>query len=155
MSFKSHSNSFKTHSESFQVKLSYKNQRGLKYPYFCACGVMKINTIKTKNIAALMSGLEKFEDSRNAVKNADFKSLETFVKLYLNTADEKQRLKLSEEFKKRHLELYEFLKDNSELLNAETEINKIVSNAMQGMTEEKENHELNNLFEAIRKSEKI
>ena len=55
---------------------------------------------------------------------------------------------------KRHLELYEFLKNNSELVNAETEINKIVSNAMQGMTEEKENQELNNLFEAIRESDK-
>ena len=73
-----------------------------------------------------MNGLDRFEDSRNAVKNADFKSLETFIKQYLNTADKKQRLKLSEEFKKRHLELYEFLKGNSELVNAETQISKII-----------------------------
>ncbi len=77
-------------------------------------------------MAALISGFDKFEDGRNAVKNADFKSLETFIKQYLNTADKKQRSKLSEEFKKRHLELYEFLKENSELVNAETQISKII-----------------------------
>ena len=110
--------------------------------------------IKNKNIAALMSGLSNYENKKDGIKNADFKSLETFAEQYLNTADKKQRLKLSEEFRKRHLELYEFLKGNSELVNAETEINKIVSNAMQGMTEEKENQELNNLFEAIRESDK-
>lgn len=44
----------------------------------------------------------------------------------MNTADEKQRLELSEEFRKRHLELYEFLKSNSELVNAETQISKII-----------------------------
>ncbi len=31
-----------------------------------------------------------------------------------------------EELKKRHLELYQFIKDNSELINAETEISKII-----------------------------
>lgn len=154
MSFKSRSNSFKMHLKSFQVKLSYKNQRGLKCPYFCACGVIKINTIKAKSMAALTGGLEKFENSKDIVKNADFKSLETFIKQYLNTADKKQRAELSEEFRKRHLELYEFLKSNSELVNAETEINKMISDALQGMTKEKENQELNNLFETIRESEK-
>ena len=149
MSFKSRSNSFKTHSESFQVKLSYKNQRGLKCPYFCACGVIKINTIKAKSMAALTGGLEKFENSKDIVKNADFKSLETFIKQYLNTADKKQRAELSEEFRKRHLELYEFLKSNSELINAETEINKMISDIMNGDTASSEDKKLSNLFEII------
>lgn len=149
MSFKSRSNSFKTHSESFQVKLSYKNQRGLKCPYFCACGVIKINTIKAKSMAALTGGLEKFENSKDIVKNADFKSLETFIKQYLNTADKKQRAELSEEFRKRHLELYEFLKSNSELVNAETEINKMISDIMNGDTASSEDKKLSNLFEII------
>ena len=149
MSFKSRSNSFTTHSESFQVKLSYKNQRGLKCPYFCACGVIKINTIKAKSMAALTGGLEKFENSKDIVKNADFKSLETFIKQYLNTADKKQRAELSEEFRKRHLELYEFLKSNSELVNAETEINKMISDIMNGDTASSEDKKLSNLFEII------
>ena len=149
MSFKSRSNSFKTHSESFQVKLSYKNQRGLKCPYFCACGVIKINMIKAKSMAALTGGLEKFENSKDIVKNADFKSLETFIKQYLNTADKKQRAELSEEFRKRHLELYEFLKSNSELVNAETEINKMISDIMNGDTASSEDKKLSNLFEII------
>ena len=149
MSFKSLSNSFKTHLKSFQVKLSYKNQRGLKCPYFCACGVIKINTIKAKSMAALTGGLEKFENSKDIVKNADFKSLETFIKQYLNTADKKQRAELSEEFRKRHLELYEFLKSNSELVNAETEINKMVSDIINGDTASSEDKKLSNLFEMI------
>lgn len=149
MSFKSRSNSFKTHLKSFQVKLSYKNQRGLKCPYFCACGVIKINTIKAKSMAALTGGLEKFENSKDIVKNADFKSLETFIKQYLNAADKKQRAELSEEFRKRHLELYEFLKSNSELVNAETEINKMISDIMNGDTASSEDKKLSNLFEII------
>ncbi len=149
MSFKSLSNSFKTHLKSFQVKLSYKNQRGLKCPYFCACGVIKINTIKAKSVAALMGGLENFENSRDIIKNTDFKSLETFIKQYLNTADKKQRAELSKEFRKRHLELYEFLKSNSELVNAETEINKMVSDIINGDTASSEDKKLSNLFEMI------
>lgn len=149
MSFKSRSNSFKTHSESFQVKLSYKNQRGLKCPYFCACGVIKINTIKAKSMAALTGGLEKFENSKDIVKNADFKGLETFIKQYLNTADKKQRTELSEEFRKRHLELHKFLKSNSELVNAETEINKMISDIINGDTASSEDKKLSNLFEMI------
>jgi len=131
------------------VKLSYKNQRGLKCPYFCACGVIKINMIKAKSMAALTGGLEKFENSKDIVKNADFKSLETFIKQYLNTADKKQRAELSEEFRKRHLELYEFLKSNSELVNAETEINKMISDIMNGDTASSEDKKLSNLFEII------
>ncbi|HBN11717.1 MAG TPA: hypothetical protein DD392_07265 [Ruminococcus sp.] len=111
--------------------------------------MIKINTIKAKSMAALTGGLEKFENSKDIVKNADFKSLETFIKQYLNTADKKQRAELSEEFRKRHLELYEFLKSNSELVNAETEINKMISDIMNGDTASSEDKKLSNLFEII------
>lgn len=111
--------------------------------------MIKINTIKAKSMAALTGGLEKFENSKDIVKNADFKSLETFIKQYLNTADKKQRAELSEEFRKRHLELYEFLKSNSELVNAETEINKMISDIINGDTASSEDKKLSNLFEMI------
>lgn len=101
-----------------------------------------------------MGGLHNYEDKKDCIKNTDFGSIETFIEQYLNTADKKQRSKMSDEFRKRHLELHEFLKENSELVNAETEINRIISNALQGLNGENENHELNNLFEAIRESEK-
>ena len=81
--------------------------------------------------------------------------MKAFVNDFLNTSDKKQRKKLAEEFKKRHLELYEFLQSNSDLINVETEISKTVASAVQGMTEETENRELNNLFEAIRESDKL
>ena len=118
-------------------------------PLFLCLWVIKINTIKAKSMAALTGGLEKFENSKDIVKNADFKSLETFIKQYLNTADKKQRAELSEEFRKRHLELYEFLKSNSELVNAETEINKMISDIMNGDTASSEDKKLSNLFEII------
>ncbi len=101
-----------------------------------------------------MNGLNSYEDKKDSIKNADFKSVETFIKQYLNTADKKQRLKLSEEFKKRHLELYEFLKSNSELVNAETEINKMVSAIMNGDTASSEDKKLSNLFEIIQEGVK-
>lgn len=110
--------------------------------------------LKQQSKKGLIEGLQHFEDSKNAVKKADYGDLKAFVNEFLNTSDKKQRKKLSEEFKKRHLELYEFLQSNSELINAETEISKTVANAVQGETSETENRELNNLFEAIRESDK-
>ena len=111
--------------------------------------------LKKQSRSSLIAGLQHFEDSKNAVKKADYGDLKAFVNDFLNTSDKKQRKKLAEEFKKRHLELYEFLQSNSDLINVETEISKTVANAVQGMTEETENRELNNLFEAIRESDKL
>lgn len=79
----------------------------------------------------------------------DMKDLKSFVGAFLDTSDKKQRRKLAEEFKKRHLELYQFLKENSELVNAETEISKIVTNAMNGDTASAENETISNLFSTI------
>lgn len=105
--------------------------------------------LKQQSTKGLISGLTKFEDSKNVLETADFKDLKSFVNAFLNTSDKKQRRKLAEEFKKRHLELYQFIKENSELINAETEVSKIVTNAMNGDTSTTDNAEISNLFKII------
>lgn len=115
-------------------------------------GSAAVNSIKKKSLKALADGFSKFEDSRNAVKNSDFTDLKTFIKDYLNTPEPKQRKKLAEEFKKRHLELYSFIKENAELVAAETEMAKIVQAAMSGEVSETENKQLTNLLEMIGES---
>ncbi len=111
-----------------------------------------LKSIKKKSLKALADGFSKFENSRNAVKNSDFTDLKSFIKDYLNTPDSKQRNKLAEEFKKRHLELYTFIKENTELISAETEITKIVQAAMSGEASEADNVQLTNLLEMIGES---
>lgn len=113
-----------------------------------------MNIIKKKSINSLSKAIGSFEDSRNAVKNSDFTDLKTFVKDYLNTADSKQRKKLSEEFRKRHLELYSFLKENSELISAETDMARIVQAAVNGDEQAADNKQLTNLIEMIEGSVK-
>lgn len=108
-----------------------------------------MSSIRKKSIKTLAEGLFKFEDGKNAVKNADFSDFKTFIKDYLNTSEPKQRKKLAEEFKKRHLELYAFIKENTELISAETEINKIIQDALSGEAPETENKQLTNLLEMI------
>lgn len=56
---------------------------------------------------------------------------------------------MSEEFKKRHLELYEFLKENPELISAETEISKTVNSVISGETSNSDDKKITNLFEII------
>ena len=111
-----------------------------------------MNPIKKKSIDSLIDGLSKYEDSRNAVKKSDFTDLKQFLKGFLNTPEPKQRRKLADEFKKRHLELYNFLKENQELISAETEISRIIQSAMSGEAAESENSQLTNLLEMIGKS---
>lgn len=106
-----------------------------------------MNNIKKKSLKALVDGLSKFEDGRNAVKKSDFTDLKTFVKDYLNTPEPKQRKKLAEEFKKRHLELYTFIKENTELISAETEMTKIVQAALSG--DSLKNEQITNPFEVL------
>ena len=101
-----------------------------------------MSSIRKKSIKTLAEGLFKFEDSRNAVKNADFSDLKTFIRDYLNTSEPKQRKKLAEEFKKRH----------TELISAETEITKIIQAALSGEAPEAENKQLTNLLEMIGES---
>lgn len=111
-----------------------------------------MNSIKKKSISTLIEGLSKYEDSKDAVKNSDFTDLKAFVKDYLNTSEPKQRKKLAEEFRKRHMELYRFLKDNAELIAAETEITKIINAAEAGEQVETDNSRITNLLEMIGES---
>lgn len=108
--------------------------------------------IKKKSLKSLANGLAKFEDGRNAVKNSDFTDLKSFIKDYLNTPEPKQRRRLAEEFRKRHLELYAFIKENAELIAAETEITKTVQAALSGEAPEADNKQLTNLLEMIGES---
>ncbi len=111
-----------------------------------------MNSIKKKSLKALADGFSKFEDSKNIMKKSDFTDLKTFIKDYLNTPEPKQRRKLAEEFKRRHLELYSFIKGNTELISAETEITKIIQAALSGEAPEAENKQLTNLLEMIGES---
>lgn len=111
-----------------------------------------MNSIKKKSISTLIEGLSKFEDSKDAVKNSDYTDLKTFIKDYLNTSEPKQRKKLAEEFRKRHMELYRFLKDNAELIAAETEITKIMNAAEAGEQVETDNSRITNLIDMIGES---
>lgn len=111
-----------------------------------------MNSIKKKSISTLIEGLSRFEDSKDAVKNSDYTDLKTFIKDYLNTSEPKQRKKLAEEFRKRHMELYRFLKDNAELVAAETEITKIMNAAEAGEQVETDNSRITNLLEMIGES---
>ena len=119
-------------------------------PYFlCLKGDDFLKNIRRKSIDSIADGISKFEDSKNILKKSDYTDLNTFVRDYLNTSEPKQRKKLAEEFKKRHLELYQFLKENSELVSAETEIAKLISSALSGDTSVSDNRQLTNLFEII------
>ncbi len=111
-----------------------------------------VNSIKKKSLKSLADGLSKFEDSKNAVKNSDYTDLNSFLKAFLNTPEPKQRRKLAEEFRKRHLELYNFVKENTELIAAETEMTKIIQAAISGEAPEADNQQLTNLLEMIETS---
>lgn len=111
-----------------------------------------MNSIKKKSISTLIEGLSRFEDSKDAVKNSDYTDLKTFIKDYLNTSEPKQRKKLAEEFRKRHMELYRFLNDNAELIAAETEITKIMNAAEAGEQVETDNSRITNLLDMIGES---
>ena len=102
--------------------------------------------LKERSTKNLIDGLKKYEDSKLNVNMEDLKS---FMSAFLNTSDKKQRRKLADEFKRRHMELYQFIKGNEKLINAETEVSKIVTNALNGNTTETENTEISNLFKII------
>ena len=106
-------------------------------------------SIKKQSIKSLSDGISKFENNKNILKNYDFSDFKQFLKIYLNTSEPKKRKKLAEEFRKRHLELYEFLKENPELISAETEISKTVNAVLSGDTANSDDKQLTNLFEII------
>ena len=107
--------------------------------------------LKQKSLASLSEGLEKY-DNQYSVRKADFRNLQTFISHFLNEPDKKRRKKLAAEFQKRHLELYQFLKENPELVAAETEMSRIVSAAVNGETVENDSRQLSNLMEMIEES---
>ena len=106
-------------------------------------------SIRKQSIKSLADGISKFENNKNIVKKSDFSDFKQFLKIYLNTPEPKQRKKLAEEFRKRHLELYNFLKENQELVSAETEISKTVNAILSGDTANSDDKQLTNLFEII------
>ncbi len=106
-------------------------------------------SIKKQSIKSLSDGISRFENNRNIVKKSDFSDFKQFLKTYLNTSEPKQRRKLADEFRKRHLELYNFLKENQELVSAETEISKTVNAVLSGDTANSDDKQLTNLFEII------
>ena len=106
-------------------------------------------SIKKQSIKSISDGISKFENSKNVLRNSDFSDFKQFLKIYLNTSEPKKRKKLADEFRKRHLELYEFLKSNQELVSAETEISKTVNDIFSGNTAVSDNKQLTNLFEII------
>ena len=116
--------------------------------YLYQCEVIILGILKERSTKNLIEALKKYEDSKS---NANMEDLKSFMSAFLNTSDKKQRRKLVDEFKRRHMELYQFIKDNSELINAETEVSKIVTNALNGNTIETENAEISNLFKIIEK----
>lgn len=106
-------------------------------------------SIKKQSIKSLSDGISKFENGKSVVKKSDFSDFKQFLRIYLNTPEPKQRRKLAEEFRKRHLELYEFLKNNGDLVSAETEISKTVNAVLSGDTASSDDKQLTNLFEII------
>lgn len=106
-------------------------------------------SIKKQSINSLSDGISRFESNRNVVKKSDFSDFKQFLKTYLNTSEPKQRRKLADEFRKRHLELYNFLKSNGDLISAETEISKTVNAVLSGDTANSDDKQLTNLFEII------
>lgn len=114
--------------------------------YLYQCEVIILGILKERSTKNLIEALKKYEDSKS---NANMEDLKSFMSAFLNTSDKKQRRKLADEFKRRHMELYQFIKNNSELINAETEVSKIVTNTLNGNTTESENAEISNLFKII------
>ncbi len=112
-------------------------------------GFLSMKNLKQKSLAALSGGLEQYELH---FKKADFTDFKRFSESFLNESDKKQRKKLAEEFRKRHSELYQFLKENPELVAAETEISRIITAAVSGETPEADPQQLTNLMQMIEKS---
>ncbi len=108
-----------------------------------------MKNLKQKSLAALSDGLKQYEKNN---KKADFTDFKRFSESFLNEPDKKQRKKLAEEFRKRHGELYQFLKENPELVAAETEISRMIAAAVSGETPEVSPEQLSNLMQMIEKS---
>lgn len=108
-----------------------------------------MNSRKKKSICQLADDIQQFESKRKRLVQADYTDLQTFLSVYLNTPEPKKRKKLAEEFRKRHMELYEFLQSNPELIRAETKITATLQAAASGAADEADNEQITNLFEKL------
>ncbi len=105
--------------------------------------------IRKKSVKMLYEGTKKNGSFPTPVEKADFSDFKAFLKTFLNTSEQCRRKEIAEEFRKRHLELYEFLKENREIISAETEISKTINDVLSGNTVGSEDRHLSNLFEII------
>ncbi|MBR1530034.1 MAG: hypothetical protein IJ642_12155 [Oscillospiraceae bacterium] len=105
--------------------------------------------LRQKSLAALSEGLKSYE---NQFKKADFTDFKRFSESFLNEPDKKRRKKLADEFRKRHAELYQFLKEHPELVASETEMSRMISAAVSSETVETDSRQLSNLMEMIEES---
>lgn len=109
--------------------------------------------LKKKSIAALSAALDEIEAKKTGISQANLNGLKTLTETYLNTSDKRQRKKLTEDFKARHLELAEFLKANPDLVNAEVEKSLLLA-AVGGEYEETETVISSNGKRRIKKTKK-
>lgn len=109
--------------------------------------------IKKRSIAALKATCNEIDAKQNGASKADLNSLKTLTEVFLNTSDKKQRKKLADDFKARHLELAEFLKANPDLVNAEVEKSLLLA-AVGGEYEETETVISSNGKRRIKKTKK-
>ncbi|MBD5158670.1 MAG: hypothetical protein HDT23_00220 [Ruminococcus sp.] len=86
-----------------------------------------------------ISGFENFQ-------KADYTNCKSFFESFLNTPDPERRRQLAIEFKKRHSELYDFVKNNQDLMSAEQDISKLSD----GIFPENSGKSDTNFFEIIR-----
>lgn len=100
---------------------------------------MDFKNSKTDKLLMRISGFEKFQKT-------DYTNCKSFFESFLNTSDPDERQRLALEFKKRHTELYNFIKNNQELISAESDIYKLSSGIF---PENSGNSDKTNFFEVI------
>ncbi|MDE6034570.1 MAG: hypothetical protein K2G36_01490 [Ruminococcus sp.] len=101
---------------------------------------MESENFDVRRLMKRISGFEKFQ-------KVDYTNCKTFFESFLNTSDPDKRRQIAEEFKKRHTELYNFVKNNQELISAEADIVKLSDGIF---PENPENSEKTNFFDIIR-----
>lgn len=80
-----------------------------------------MSTLKNKSIKSLLEGIDEYEQTNQKIKGGSLNSIQTLYETLLSTNDKKQRERILAEFKKRSLEFAEFLNNNPDVVNAETE----------------------------------
>ncbi|MDE6834711.1 MAG: hypothetical protein K2J39_10780 [Ruminococcus sp.] len=101
---------------------------------------MNLNHNKIRELSAKITDFEKSG-------RVDYTNCKSFFERFLNTADPAERQKLADEFKKRHMELYNFIRENPDLMSAESDIYKFADGIF---PENSDNPEKTNFFDMIR-----